>query len=282
MSSELSELFFKAANFLATPYELTFDGNPIQRWVASHWEYPIGFLIAYLLFCFFGIKLMKEKKPFDLRLLLAAWNALLSIFSFIGMCRTVPYLLGQLLSRSYQETVCTDPHVTYGNGPVGLWTALFILSKIPELIDTVFIVLRKRELIFLHWYHHVTVLLYCWHAYSTSAGSGLYFISMNYSVHALMYGYFCLQALKMVPKNFPAYLITIAQISQMFVGTGVCVSCWYFHVSNISCYNDYYNLIAGALMYGSYLYLFVEFAVKRFLFNEPEEGAAKKSAKKVA
>jgi hypothetical protein len=93
-----------------------------------------------------------------------------------------------------------------------------VASKIPELMDTVFIVLRKRPLIFLHWYHHVTVLLFCWSAYSTMAGSGLYFVAMNFSVHALMYGYYCLQALKLCPKWFPTVWITLAQILQMFIG----------------------------------------------------------------
>ena len=141
---------------------------------------------------------------------------------------------------------------------------LFCYSKIPELIDTVFIVLRKKPLIFLHWYHHVTVLLFCWNAYATMAGSGLYFVAMNYTVHALMYGYYCLQALQMCPKSFPAILITISQIAQMFVGTGVCISTWYFMLKGRSCHNDLSNLTAGAVMYGSYLYLFVEFAVKRY------------------
>jgi elongation of very long chain fatty acids protein 6 len=125
-------------------------------------------------------------------------------------------------------------------------------------------VLRKKPLIFLHWYHHVTVLLFCWNAYATMAGSGLYFVAMNYTVHALMYGYYCLQALNMCPKSFPAFLITFAQIAQMFVGTGVCISAWYYMLSGKTCHNDISNLTAGALMYGSYLYLFVDFAMKRY------------------
>lgn len=180
----------------------------------------------------------------------------------------MPYLLGSVLSQSYDQTVCVHPNESWGAGPTGFWVMLFIYSKIPELIDTVFIVLRKKPLIFLHWYHHVTVLLFCWSAYSTMAGSGLYFVAMNYSVHALMYGYYCLQALGVCPKSFPAILITISQILQMFIGTGVCISCWYFKINGRACANETSNLIAGGLMYGSYLYLFVDFAVRRYAFPQ--------------
>jgi hypothetical protein len=103
---------------------------------------------------------------------------------------------------------------------------------------------------------------------------------MNFSVHALMYGYFCLQALKMVPKSFPAYLITISQILQMFIGTGVSCAAWYYHMTGKTCHNDFHNLVAAALMYGSYLYLFVAFAVKRFIFKIDDE--APKRTKKTA
>ena len=33
----------------------------------------------------------------------------------------------------------------------GYWTFMFVMSKVPELGDTIFIVLRKQPLIFLHW-----------------------------------------------------------------------------------------------------------------------------------
>jgi elongation of very long chain fatty acids protein 6 len=186
----------------------------------------------------------------------------------------MPYVIASLNEHTYEHTVCTHPMQSWGPGVTGFWVCLFAFSKIPELIDTVFIVLRKKTLLFLHWYHHITVLLFCWSAYSTLAASGIYFVAMNYTVHALMYGYYCLQALRMLPLSFPPIIITIVQIAQMLVGTGVCVSCWYFKLMGKSCHNDSTNLIAGALMYASYLYLFCEFAVKRFL-------SPKKAVKKV-
>ncbi len=71
---------------------------------------------------------------------------------------------------------------------------IFIYSKIPELLDTIFMVLRNKKVIFLHWFHHATVLLYCWHAFHTSIASGIWFASMNYCVHSIMYMYFFLAA----------------------------------------------------------------------------------------
>lgn len=51
-------------------------------------------------------------------------------------------------------------------------TWAFCFSKLPELIDTVFIVLRKQPLIFLHWYHHASVLVYCWFSYQDYSSTG--------------------------------------------------------------------------------------------------------------
>ena len=73
------------------------------------------------------------------------------------------------------------------DGWEGLFLALFIYSKLFELIDTVWLVLRKSPLSVLHCWHHVSVLLYCWHAYSTRTSTGLWFATINYVVHALMY-----------------------------------------------------------------------------------------------
>ncbi len=279
---QLADFLREIPNFGATSIEKNFDPKLATSWAAENYWIPITLVILYMSFCYFGTILMRKyEKGYDLRYLLAGWNAALSLFSFIGMVRTVPHLLASLLTQEYQATICTRPHDegSWGGGVVGFWVMCFIFSKIPELIDTVFIVLRKKPLIFLHWYHHVTVLLYCWDAYATLAGSGLYFVAMNYSVHALMYGYYCLQALNMCPKNFPTYLITMSQIAQMFVGTGVCISSWYFVYKTDSCHNTKNNLIAGAIMYGSYLYLFCAFAVDRFIRKKPTKGKVEGGSK---
>jgi hypothetical protein len=246
---------------------------------------PVVCVVVYMLFCYFGQKIMANYKAFDLVGPLAAWNLFLSLFSTYGAIRTVPHILHRIANVPFEDTVCEYSYVAFGNGAAGLATQLFILSKIPELIDTVFIVLRKKPLIFLHWYHHVTVLLYCWNAYVTESSAGIYFVSMNYTVHAVMYFYYFLQAIRYMPKWFPSWIITIMQISQMVIGTFiVCMSFYYHFYGGVKyapgeCNNTPSNLAAGGIIYASYLYLFVEFAVKRFIFGATDAPKKKKTAK---
>jgi len=229
---------------------------------------PIILIVLYLMFCYVGTNYMSrpDVERFDLRYLLVGWNAGLSLFSFAGALRTIPELMYRISTEStIMNTICTNPATSWGKGASGFWVMLFVFSKIPELLDTAFVVARKRPLIFLHWYHHVTVLLYCWHSYATLAPQALYFVAMNYSVHAIMYGYYCLMALKMKPEWLSPVIITVVQIMQMFVGVVVQIASSYHYVMGAnSCNMNGANIVWGGLMYASYLGLFVKFAVKRY------------------
>lgn len=78
---------------------------------------------------------------------------------------------------------------------MSVWGWLFALSKVFEFGDTVFIILRKTPLSFLHCYHHVTVCIYTWYAL-TSKPSALspWFGGMNSTVHTFMYTYYAFRA----------------------------------------------------------------------------------------
>ncbi|KAJ3269183.1 hypothetical protein HDV01_001694 [Terramyces sp. JEL0728] len=191
----------------------SFDPTIAMKYANENWQIPLTLTATYLAFCFFGSSMIA--KPFNLKFPLALWNLLLSVFSFAGFIFTFPALLMSIQSLGFKNSICLDPKQGWAKGTTGLWVCLFIYSKVPELVDTVFIVLRKKPLIFLHWYHHATVLLYCWHSYANNVGIGLYFVAMNYGVHAVMYFYYFMQAVGICPKNFPAYLITAGQILQM-------------------------------------------------------------------
>uniref|UniRef100_A0A7S2WNW7 Elongation of fatty acids protein n=1 Tax=Eucampia antarctica TaxID=49252 RepID=A0A7S2WNW7_9STRA len=248
-------------------WEKHYDPLTVLSWMQNHPIVPIASLIVYATLIVWGQKVMKDKPAWKWRRILAVWNLSLSLFSFAGAFRLVPQLLHNLYTMPLHDVLCRDPEETHGTGSSGIWVQLFVLSKFPELFDTFFIVIHKKPLIFLHWYHHVTVLLYCWHSYVTTSPSGLTFVAMNYSVHAIMYGYYFLMAIKMKPKWFNAMVVTSAQISQMFVGIIVTIVGFYYYKKEKgegTCQIEAENNTAAFIMYGSYLFLFAQFFISRY------------------
>jgi hypothetical protein len=80
-----------------------------------------------------------------------------------------------------------------------------------------------------------------------------------------MYGYYFLMAVKLLPKWFNPILITCFQISQMIVGVTVTVMAFYFFQVDPTCEIGRENNIAALLMYGSYLFLFLQFFIGRYV-----------------
>jgi elongation of very long chain fatty acids protein 6 len=154
-----------------------------------------------------------------------------------------------------------------------------IATPYSELVDTFFIVIHKKPLIFLHWYHHITVLLYCWHSYVTVSPPGIFFVVMNYSVHATMYFYYFLMAMRLKPKWLNPMVITVAQISQMVVGVAVTLAAFYYYKTDSACTVTAENNTAAFVMYGSYLFLFMQFFIGRYMtskFNKKATGGKEK------
>ena len=243
---------------------------------------PIVAVLLYGCFIVMGQFYLSNQSRWDWRMTMSFWNLGLSVFSAIGFLRTAPALMHNFYYYTIQDNFCFDPESHFGSGSTGLWVQLFILSKFPELIDTFFIVIHKKPLIFLHWYHHISVLLYCWHSYVTKAPTGIIFCAMNYAVHAIMYFYYFLMAARMKPKFFNAMYITTAQISQMIVGVIVtiygCYLLWVKKVSPETCWLTPENNFAALLMYGSYLFLFLQFFWQRYDHTKMSTGSKKKSA----
>lgn len=71
-------------------FERNFQALPYVTWAGKNWTLSIAIVIIYLMGIQIGTaQIAKMKEPFDLKYPLAAWNALLCVFSFIGMCKTV-------------------------------------------------------------------------------------------------------------------------------------------------------------------------------------------------
>lgn len=162
--------------------------------------WPFGTAGAYLAILWVLRKWMQNKPEghFDkvLRLPLIIHNFILSAFSFILVCGLVyrVYDVYFNCSGKLYDVYCGCSNNESKDDSFLWWAYLFYLSKYYELFDTVFLVLRKRPLTFLHVYHHAIVLPMCWYAINQGIIMGWITCFNNAFVHVIMYYYYGQQA----------------------------------------------------------------------------------------
>lgn len=157
----------------------------------------------------------------------------------------------------WHGTIC---RLDWFDGQSGLWCVLFGFFKVPELMDTLFVLLRKQKLVFLHWYHHITVLCFCWYTYVYPHGQGRLFVIMNYFVHSVMYSYYAIRIQGLVRIPLAASIgVTCLQLSQMVFGVAVFVDAIWMLQNGVLCNVEYMNILIGLAMYFSYFILFAHF-----------------------
>ncbi|XP_067132836.1 very long chain fatty acid elongase 6-like isoform X2 [Centruroides vittatus] len=207
-------------------FEKIVDKDNRIRWMQNNWHHSIYWSIFYVIVIFSVQRFMRNRPALDLKTPLIIWNLGLALFSLGGTVRMLPGFLHIIQEFGFTFSVCDNQ---YGRRiqPSVFWGWLFVTSKVLEFGDTLFIVLRKRKLLFLHWYHHIMTLMMCWYTTGHLVAVTHWFGVMNYFVHSLMYSYYALSALNIKMPRIIAMFITSLQLSQMVIGSFVCY--WAIH-----------------------------------------------------
>lgn len=202
-----------------------------------------------------------------LRRMLIAWNVGMAVFSAWCTAIALPHFLWGArgaLSHGLVAAVCSDAK-WYSRGAVGAVSTAFTFSKFVELVDTLFLVLRRRVLTGLHTFHHAATLLLTWRLFVKRASTGLVFIAMNALVHTVMYAYFAamlfpVARLVLRPRS---QWITAMQIAQMAIGVVVNLAVANEITSGRICHVSPLCVAAAGALYTVYMILFVQFALSR-------------------
>lgn len=239
--------------------------DDLLKWTGDNWIWTVYLSACYVVTIFSLKYYMENKEKFELRGLLAVWNIFLATFSIIGSYKVLPDFINTIRYKGFDSTIC-EKDFLYGSS--GFWAYLFVISKGLEFADTLFIVLRKQQLIFLHWYHHATVLIYCVYSYHEFSASGRWYMTMNYFVHSIMYTYYALRALKVRITPAIAQVITILQLIQMILG---CYLNYYSYRllplsgKYSSCHISMENIKYSSILYFSYFVLFANFFINSYI-----------------
>jgi len=202
-------------SFVGITMSSPFDYDAAREYVASVQYSSFLYSIAYIV-VIFGIKFaMQTRKPYQLKLTLQLWNLWLAAFSIAGSLVTG---YGLFMEAQKYGIVSTYTHSRdFFQGVIGLWTFWFCMSKLAELGDTILIVLRKKPLIFLHWYHHVATLNYGLMSYIDKTAFNTWIVWLNFTVHAVMYSYYFLAACSIRLPAWFSQSLTTSQITQFII-----------------------------------------------------------------
>jgi elongation of very long chain fatty acids protein 6 len=215
---------------------------------------------------------MSDKPPFQLRGALALWSGALAIFSIVCTIRVMPEFYDSIFNHSFEFSVCNIRFQR--DAPTALWLHLYSWAKLIELGDTVFIILRKQKLIFLHWYHHTTVFMYSYYGLVDYLGVVRYFCVVNMFVHSLMYSYYALRAMRVKVPRWVNIVITFLQIVQMGVGLFTNIMAVVYQNRGHDCPLKHDLFVYTMLMYASYLVLFSHFFYEAYLKSSPKHKAS--------
>ena len=235
-----------------------------MEWAQQHWMLSVYAGGVYVLLVHAGKWWMSDKLPWSLRKPLVMWNTGLAVFSVLGTITLLPSMTTALWEEGIAYSVCQRVVIGTSSPHHNLWSFLFVLFKMVELGDTAFVILRKTPLNFLHWYHHITVMMYCWTNYYSRPGVANWFILLNFIVHSVMYTYYAIRACGYRLPSSIMQVITALQMSQFLIGMFANSLAYRLQAAGEDCVLTQQVFYFGLAMYGSYFVLFSNFFYQRY------------------
>ncbi|KAK8043679.1 Elongation of fatty acids protein 2 [Apiospora rasikravindrae] len=234
----------------------------------STWPEVFGMIVLYVTVVFGGREFMRNRQPLKLNGLFKIHNLFLTLLSGGLLLLFIEQLAPQLWRDGLYENICgadgwTKPLVTL--------YYLNYLTKYVELIDTVFLMVKKKPLTFLHTYHHPATALLCFTQLAGNTSVSWVPITLNLTVHVVMYWYY-FQSARGVKVWWKEW-ITRLQIAQFVIDLGfIYFACWDYYASAHApwlphvgrCAGKPLAAVMGCVILSSYLVLFIMFYIATY------------------
>ena len=236
-------------------------------WIQQNWHYSIYIATFYILFITILKKWIRVRgKPYNFRVPLVIWNICMAVFSTLGFIRCLPQFITILTIKGFMASYCEADY--FLDKRTHLWYWLFNISKVIELIDTMFIVLRGGKLIRLHWIHHALTLCFSWYIFGDIPATAQWMVNMNFLVHSFMYTHYAMSALRFTIPLPIRVVITTLQIIQM--AFGILINYWAVvrKLKSKPCDISLSVGMTGLIIYTIFIFLFVNYFIKTYLLKQ--------------
>eukprot|EP01123_Difflugia_compressa_P009950 TRINITY_DN348_c0_g1_i1.p1 TRINITY_DN348_c0_g1~~TRINITY_DN348_c0_g1_i1.p1 ORF type:complete len:308 (-),score=29.55 TRINITY_DN348_c0_g1_i1:169-1092(-) len=266
--SFLEEVLLLRSNFVNSLNELKINFYSPSQFKWNNNTTPLADPILMLSLCVVyllavnGIqRFMMKFSPFSLTYMVVLHNGFLCLVSLILMVLISINIIPKLITHGFTGTICR-PDIL--NGALEFYCYLNYLVKLYELLDTIFLVLKKKDVPFLHLYHHPMTVILTFIQLSGKVTVQWVPILLNLIVHVVMYYYYMMVSLgrSIWWKKY----LTSLQIIQFVIDL---VVCWYAfmrgYYSNYSeCEGDNFSARFGVWLLSSYLLMFVDFFLNTY------------------
>ena len=143
-------------------------GRLFILWIHKNHHTPWIICVLYTLAVLAIHAWMKNRPPVQFAsYVLPTWNALFAITNLLVFVKEAPARLNVLWNYGWTHCIC---HFYFHVGPVAFWICIFLFSKFIWLIDTMFIILRKKTLTPFRFFHHISTLVYAWYMFAERQG----------------------------------------------------------------------------------------------------------------
>ncbi|XP_052090732.1 elongation of very long chain fatty acids protein 4-like [Mytilus californianus] len=140
----------------------------VEKWPLM--QSPVPIIIVFCVYVSMVLlcpKFVKKLPPMNLKLILVPYNFVLVALSVYMFVEFITVSLLSNYSYQCQPVDYSEDYLAVRMAKVLWW---FFFSKVIELIDTLFLILRKNQVSFLHAYHHCTMILTYWMGVKYVAG----------------------------------------------------------------------------------------------------------------
>ncbi|RKF57005.1 Elongation of fatty acids protein 2 [Erysiphe neolycopersici] len=260
-----------------------FEFNPNSTPMASV-KQTFSMIIAYYVIILGGREIMRSRPAIQLNGIFKIHNFFLTLLSGALLVMFVEQIVPTIYKHGIYFSICDVQ---------GGWTPQLVIlyyinyiTKYIELLDTVFLVLKKKPLTFLHCYHHGATALLCFSQLLGVTTVSWVPITLNLTVHVIMYWYYFQSArgIRIWWKEW----ITRLQIMQFiidiafiyFAAYNYFISAHAPHIPHVGkCAGEDIAATSGICIITSYLALFVSFYIATYSKSSGKRATGRKAAK---
>jgi len=224
-------------------------------------------LVSYLAIIFGLQEFMKTRQPIKLNGLFQLHNVVLTVGSGLLLACMAEEVVPIIWRTGLFDAACSTKSWT---SRLEFYYIINYFFKYLELLDTVFLVLKKKPLAFLHVYHHAVTAFLCFTQLNGRTSISWVVISLNLAVHVLMYYYYYATAggKRIWWKKY----LTTMQITQfvidlfaVYFGTYSRFAFKFWKTPNIGdCAGTESAALFGCGVLTSYLFLFIKFYIDTY------------------